>query len=103
MGKEQPEYIAHQYGMRRVSLKFMHARSGHMHALLGLGVDLFTDVIMAVLATPCLKVSESVALTEKNDNQVQNSVSLEKMDAIGRDRNHSFTIHLIRQRRIHWF
>lgn len=64
MGKGQPEYIAHQYGMRRVSLKFMHVRSGHMHTLLGLGVDLFTDVLMAVLATPCLKVSESFAATE---------------------------------------
>lgn len=54
MGKGQPEYIAHQYGMRLVSLKFMHAHSGHMHTLLGLGVDLFTDVLTAVLATPCL-------------------------------------------------
>lgn len=50
--------------MRQVSLKFMHAHSGCMQTLLGLGVDLFTDVLMAVLATSCLKVSESAAVTE---------------------------------------
>lgn len=64
MGKGQPEYIAHQYGMRLVSLKFMHAHSGHMHTLLGLGVDLFTDVLMAMLVTPYLQVSESVTVSE---------------------------------------
>lgn len=42
---------------------YAHTQRAHAYSS-GFGVDLFTDVLMAVLATPCLKVSESVAVTE---------------------------------------
>lgn len=61
MGKEWPEYVAHQYGMSRFSLKFVHAHTGHMQ-ILCFGVDLFADMLTGCNSKTTLK--GSVAITE---------------------------------------
>ena len=50
MGKEWSEYVAHQYGMRGVSLKFVHAHIRHTHTLVCSGVDLFADVLAGYIS-----------------------------------------------------
>lgn len=83
MGKDRPEYVAHQYGMRGVSLRFVHAHSGHTHTPLCLGFDLLTDVLTGCVSNTAPQSVWVSRYHQTSDKQVQNSVPVWEMAARG--------------------
>lgn len=85
MGKEWPEYVAHHYGKRGLSLKFVHAHTGCTRTLLCFGVDLFTDMLTGCISNTMPHSVWIGCYCQTNGNKMKNFVSVEEMDAIGRE------------------
>lgn len=76
MGKEWSEYVAHHYGMRGVSLKFVYVYSSVFC------VGLFTAMFTCCMSNTIPQSSWSHCYYQSSNSQMQNFVSVGEMNAM---------------------
>lgn len=82
MGKEWSEYVAHHYGMRGVSLKFVYEHTQRYVYSSVFCVGLFTAMFTSCMSNTIPQSGWSHCCYQSSNNQMQNFVSVGEMDAM---------------------
>lgn len=83
MGKEWSEYVAHHYGMRGVSFKFVYEHTQRYVYSSVFCVGLFTAMFTGCMSNNIPQSGQSSCYYQTSNSEMQNFVSVGEMDAMG--------------------